>query len=74
MHVRTGPETQPTTRTIGKFSCTEVKLPGRVGGGHSSLSSVEVANVLEVYIDIPTVPREECHGITFIFDFKIFCI
>jgi hypothetical protein len=53
MHVRTGPETHPTPRTFGKFSCTEVKRPGRgVGGGHPSLSSVEVASGLDVYIRI----------------------
>jgi len=76
MHVRTGPETHPTTPTICKFSCTEVKRPGRDdgGGGHSSLSSVGVGNVLAVYFHIPTVPGEEWHRVTFIFNFKLFCI
>jgi len=45
MYFRTGSKTLPTPRTIGKFTCTEVKLPGRGGGGHSTLSSVEVADV-----------------------------
>jgi len=74
MHVRTGPETHSSPRVTGKFSCTEVKRPGHGGGGHLSLSIVEVASVLEGYVRLPTMPGEVCHVITFIFNFKIFCI
>jgi hypothetical protein len=58
MHVRTGPEPHSTPPTVGKFSCKEVKRPGRGGGGHSSLSSVEVASGVEGYFSLPIAPGE----------------
>ena len=64
MPVQIGPRAHPVSRTMGTGSLPGVKWLGR-GADHPPPSSAEVANGLEIYLCLPSVPAQACHGVTF---------
>jgi hypothetical protein len=55
MPVQTAPEAHPAYDTAGERSFLGVQLPGH-SADHASLSSAKVANGLELYLCLPSLP------------------
>lgn len=64
MPVQTVPDTHPAYYTSGTRSFLGVKQPGH-GADHASHSRAKVVNGLELYLCLPSVPAQVCHGVTF---------
>jgi hypothetical protein len=48
-----------------------VKRPGR-GPAHLLSSKAEAADVLHLYLRLPSVPAQACYGVTFVFPFTCY--
>jgi hypothetical protein len=63
---QTGPVAHPDSCAVGTVSFPGVKKPWR-RAEHSPLSSAKVANGLEPYQHLPSLPAQTCRGVTFSF-------
>jgi hypothetical protein len=59
--VQNFPEAYPASCTISNVSFLGVKQPGR-GDDFSPPSNVELANGLELYFGLASVPAKACYG------------
>ena len=66
MPVHTCLGTYPVSSTMPTGSFSEVKLP-ECGADPLFLTSTEVANELELYLQLPSVSAQPYHGVTFTF-------
>ena len=65
MLVQTVPDAHPAFCTMGTMSFPGVKRPKR-GADRPLLSTIEVANGLELYLRLTSVPAQTCHRVTFL--------
>ena len=59
-----GPEAHPASCTMGTGSFQGVKWLGR-GADHPPPPSAKVANGLELFLRLPSVPAQACYGVPF---------
>ena len=63
---QTSPVAHPDSCAVGTVSFPGVKNLWR-RAVHPPLSNAEVANALETYLRLPSVPAQTCRGVTFEF-------
>jgi hypothetical protein len=66
MLVQVGPKAHLPSCTVGVGCFLLVQWPG-CGADYPPLSVAMVVNGLELYLCLPSVPADACHGTTFVF-------